>query len=348
MQAHSSRKLSLRIFLLLCLIGSCLFLSSTGSSSATPGGSVGQGIDFPSWTTSGYTSPTSFKALRRLARDHVETVTFVPTWYQAHTGSNTIRPEAGKSASDAALLRAIAYAHSLGLTVDLAPHLDVIDGSWRGYIDPSSSGAWWSNYRRFILHYAHLAKTSGVSIFVVGVELKDMTSTTADTAHWTALISRIRRSVSSRTRLTYAANWGEYEQVGFWPSLDYIGVDAYFPLPASGSNPSAQELEKAWQPTIQQLQTLSDAESLPVLFTEIGYAPVSGAYQDPWQSQSGTDYQAQETAYRAASCVISQNASWLQGEWWWEWPADQGAITTDPFALRAGLPAESVLANPGC
>ena len=46
-------------------------------------------------------------------------------------------------------------------------------------------------------------------------------------------------------KLTYAENWDCYADVPFWSDLDYIGMDAYFPI-AEGSNPSEQELEEGW------------------------------------------------------------------------------------------------------
>lgn len=43
------------------------------------------------------------------------------------------------------------------------------------------------------------------------------------------LIRQIRRVYHGP--LTYAANWsGEYKQIRFWDALDYVGIQAYFPL----------------------------------------------------------------------------------------------------------------------
>jgi hypothetical protein len=46
-------------------------------------------------------------------------------------------------------------------------------------------------------------------------------------------------------KLTYAANWDKYDQVSFWDELDFIEIQAYFPLTAQTS-PTAEEIKKGW------------------------------------------------------------------------------------------------------
>ena len=38
----------------------------------------------------------------------------------------------------------------------------------------------------------------------------------------------------------------EVQNVKWWEALDYIGVDAYYPLPTASENPSVDDLEAAW------------------------------------------------------------------------------------------------------
>jgi hypothetical protein len=308
-------------------------------SSATT--TINSGVDFPSWTTNGFSSAFAFASLKRLAAEHVRWVTFVPTWYQAHGDSNAIHPQAGKSAADGSLIAAMVYARHLGLRVALKPHVDVIDGSWRGYIAPESKSAWFSSYTGFIEHYASLARAHGATILVIGCELKNMTG--ADhTGNWEKVIKSVRYTTGRSIKLTYASNWDETQQIGFWPELDYIGVDAYFPLqPATA--PTVSQLTTAWAEPLTALHSLSQSTGRPVLFTELGYTPTASNYQNPSQLQTGSDYAAQKIAYQAANCAVAENNSWLKGVWYWEDPADKGAVSTDPFALRPGLPVDQVL-----
>ena len=153
----------------------------------------------------------------------------------------------------------------------LKPHVDVLDGSFRGDIQPSDRAAWFSSYGRFIGHYADIAAGSEASVFSVGTELKSLSG---ETEAWNAVIESVRSRFGGE--LTYAANWDEVFQVQFWDRLDLIGVDAYFPLSQEGEVPTAESLASAWQPNVDGLESLSEQWGMPVLLTEIGYPSQKG------------------------------------------------------------------------
>jgi hypothetical protein len=110
----------------------------------------------------------------------------------------------------------------------------------------------WS-YRRFILHYAHLAMAAGgVDAFIIGSELRGLTwvrdsaSSYPFVAGLVALAADVKAVLGSGTKVTYAADWSEYfghqpadgsGDVHFhldplWssPDIDAIGIDVYWPL----------------------------------------------------------------------------------------------------------------------
>jgi hypothetical protein len=110
----------------------------------------------------------------------------------------------------------------------------------------------WS-FRRFILHHAWLAKAAGgVSAFVIGSELRGLTTVRAAAGSYpfvaalVQLATDVRTVLGSSTRITYAADWSEYfghqpadgsGDVTFhldplWssPAIDAIGIDVYWPL----------------------------------------------------------------------------------------------------------------------
>src|SRR6185437_14398256 len=91
-------------------------------------------------------------------------------------------------------------------------------------------------------HYADLAGQGGATMLVIGTELKTM-SGSAYTSRWEQIVASVRRRFAGR--LTYAANWNEYQQVRFWGDLDYIGVDAYYPLSELPA-PTVSQLLSAW------------------------------------------------------------------------------------------------------
>lgn len=118
---------------------------------------------------------------------------------------------------------------------------------------PSYSGpAEWS-YRRFILHHAKLAALAGgVDVFVIGSEMRTLTTARDGAASYPAvaalcdLAADVRGMLGSETKLSYAANWSEYgghqPQDGsgdvffhldpLWAddNIDAVGIDFYPPL----------------------------------------------------------------------------------------------------------------------
>ena len=141
-----------------------------------------------------------------------------------------------------------ALAKGQGIKTLLKPHIWVRN-SWPGAIEMNSENewrAWFRHYENFIMPYALLADSVGIEIFCIGTELHK----TVDRPEWKQLIKRIRSVYSGK--LTYAANFsGEFEDVPFWNELDYIGVQAYFPL-VSTKEPSLKELEDGWEEPIDR------------------------------------------------------------------------------------------------
>ncbi|MFC7290881.1 baseplate multidomain protein megatron [Hirschia litorea] len=113
------------------------------------------------------------------------------------------------------------------------------------------SDAW--RYRRFILHYADLARRAGgVDAFLIGAEMVGLTrvrsarGTYPATNHWISLAEQVRLMVGASCKISYAADWTEYgayvPQDGrndtdfplddLWasPDIDFIGVDWYPPM----------------------------------------------------------------------------------------------------------------------
>ncbi|MEQ1615452.1 MAG: glycoside hydrolase/phage tail family protein, partial [Hyphomicrobiaceae bacterium] len=115
-----------------------------------------------------------------------------------------------------------------------------------------SGPAEWS-YRRFILHYAWLAKAAGnLSTFLIGSELRGLTTlrSNASTFPFVAALQQLAADVKTllgpTVKVTYAADWSEYfghqptDGTGdvyfhldpLWAStaIDAIGIDLYWPL----------------------------------------------------------------------------------------------------------------------
>lgn len=108
--------------------------------------------------------------------------------------------------------------------------------------------------------------------------------------HWAAAIAAVREVY--RGRLTYAANFDRYREVGFWDRLDLIGINAYYPLRGlHETRPTDDdllaELTAGWRAVFDEIQSFQRAEKLrdrPVVFTELGYADRANSTVHPWAS----------------------------------------------------------------
>ena len=114
-----------------------------------------------------------------------------------------------------------------------------------------SGPAEWS-YRRMVLHQAYLAKAAGgVDAFVIGTELRGLTSARDGAASYPFVAALIALAADVKTvlpsaKVTYAADWSEYfghqpaDGTGdvyfnldpLWASaaIDAVGIDVYWPL----------------------------------------------------------------------------------------------------------------------
>jgi|GEM_PF-1725450 len=179
---------------------------------------------------------------------------------------------------------------------------------------------------------------------------------------WRALIADVRSVYDGR--LTLAANFDNYQEVGFWDSLDLMGVNAYFPLRKTLDEPlTADGLERSWE---QVLATIGDFKlehelDLPVLFTELGYTQRSGSTVAPW-SQTGIvplwspletsllvwskqelAPQERAMAVRALASVWRRNRSLLAGVLYWKLSSRRELGRYEPFMLYIGPDAADPL-----
>lgn len=337
----SKQKLSIiQNSLILCFLGSIFFGLAQGAEPFFQ-----KGICYVSWEKERYCSIYSDKSLGMLAQTGAEWVAIVTTYYQDKFNSKEIFPM-GKTPSDESLVHAIKQAHQLGLKVMLKPHLDLIresDGLWRGDIGFQSESdwqEWFRQYLKFILHYARLAQETKVELYCIGTEL---CFASTQTKFWEReIIPKVRKAYSGK--LIYAANWDEYKNIRFWNSLDYIGIDAYFPLQQKG-NPQYQEIKNSWTEWAQEIGIWQSKIKKPVIFTEIGYRSCDFAAAKPWENSYSArpNLEIQADCYRAAFEVVS-NLSWCKGIYWWYWKATPfvGGLNNRDFTPQ-NKPAESIL-----
>lgn len=220
--------------------------------------------------------------------------------------------------SEVGTLMCIRMAKNAGLKVMLKPHVWVQGQGWPGKFEPKSERAWkaWENtYREYILAFARLADSSDVDLFCVGTEYRIAIDKRPD--FWKKLIKEVKEVYSGP--VTYAANWDNFQKVTFWEELDYIGVDAYFPL-LDDPLPAVEDIKKKWKPVEDELGALSKKTDRPILFTEYGYMSVEYTNSGHWKHGDTVkvSMQAQANAYRGLFESIWQQ-DWMAGGFFWKW-----------------------------
>jgi len=246
-------------------------------------------------------------------------------------------------------------AKAVGIKTILKPHIWLNDrsGKWRGEIKMNSEAdwkKWFEEYTSFIMHYAKLAEQEKIEMLCIGTELHQ---TCIDReADWRLLISKIRKVYSGA--LTYAANFSdEYEDVLFWDELDYIGIQAYFPL-VSNEEPSLAEIKKGWKSPIKELSKFSAKFNKPILFTEIGYKSTLDAGIEPWiwPSREGLEERknkhSEETQAKLYEALFSEvwNEPWLAGIHIWKWfPHNNSTSRTAQQEYNIGFTPQNKMAE---
>ena len=131
------------------------------------------------------------------------------------------------------------------IKVMLKPQIWIWQGEFTGKMRMESEENWKileETYTDFILTYAKVAEETNAEIFCIGTELEAFVKERP--VYWENLIKKIKSIYKGK--LTYAANWDEYTRTPFWKQLDYIGVDAYFPL-SEEKSPTQQQIQEGWQ-----------------------------------------------------------------------------------------------------
>ena len=149
---------------------------------------------------------------------------------------------------------------------------------------------------------------------MIGTELR---KTEGEEARWRKIIRAVRSETD--VPLTYAANWDDYERVGFWDALDVIGIQAYFPL-TEETDTSAEAIASGWARWMKKLERFSRSQKKPILFTELGYNRSYDAPVRPWDYHTDGEgaREVQERCLRIALRSIESEPSVL-GAFLWKW-----------------------------
>ena len=229
----------------------------------------------------------------------------------------------------------------------LKPQIWVWNGEFTGTITMNSEADWIGleeSYSAFILDYAQVAQDLNAEIYCIGTELELFVKNRPE--YWKGLIKEVRKVYSGK--LTYAANWNEYKMTSFWSDLDFIGIDAYFPL-SDNKTPTLEECLAGWKKHKPTIKSYSDKYKKPILFTEFGYRSVDYAAKKPWvysREMTEVNHDAQVNAIKALFQTF-WDEPWFSGGFAWKWfhkHDTAGGLENNQFTPQ-NKPVEAIYRN---
>ncbi|WP_035695400.1 glycoside hydrolase family 113 [Christiangramia portivictoriae] len=230
------------------------------------------------------------------------------------------------------------------LKIMVKPQIWIRNGGFTGDLQFETEVDWKQfedSYAEFILLYAEISEELDVELLCIGTELFNFVSNRP--AFWNRLISEVRAIYSGQ--ITYAENWDKFDQTTIWNELDYIGVDAYFPISTEAS-PETDQIKKGWEPHLNSLETVSEKFSKQIIFTEFGYRSIDFTLKTPWNSERehpGLNFNLQANAYRVIFDQI-WSKDWFAGGFLWKWHQETGSggLENSRFTPQ-NKPAEKVI-----
>ncbi|WP_445710083.1 glycoside hydrolase family 113 [Flavobacterium sp.] len=231
------------------------------------------------------------------------------------------------------------------ISVMLKPQIWIPNG-FTGHIKMNSEQEWISlekNYEKFILLYAQIAEEQQIELLCIGTELNTFVINRPE--YWHQLIVKIKALYKGK--LTYAENWDTFETVSFFKNIDYIGIDAYFPL-SKEKTPSISEIEQQWMQHKNKIENLAKELNKKVLFTEFGYQSIDYTTKEPWDfSQKKTlNLKAQSNALQALFNTFWKE-DWFAGGFLWKWFDDYenvGGLEDTDYTVQ-NKPAFQIIQN---
>jgi hypothetical protein len=315
-----------------CAAGSFCISSARADRPALRGVTVGP-IESSQQPGRGYGTVYSAALLDELVRLGVNAISITPFGriWSLHSTEILMDFEAPYPDNRAAVSEMIRQAKARGLQVLVIPHLWVESGGWRGEIDPGSDERWAAyqeSYRRFVLAWARDAQRAGADALSIGVECKSWSGRFGE--YWSALIAELRTAFHGK--LTYSANWDEAEDVGFWDQLDWIGVNAFYPL-AAHDDASDEEYRQGAGAALDRLGGLARTLQKPVVLIEIGYTTRKNAAVQPWlwpdDMQNVIVDEREQARALAALAGAAASREFVHGLYVWRYYADLDDVSQE-------------------
>ena len=284
--------------------------------------------------------------LRPVQRIHPNWIAFMPFAFVQKEGNQLLfnSPRQWRGERVEGIRESVELARKLDLKVCLKLHVWSHYIPYTGDFELKTEEDWQEfekSYTEYCMLYARLAEALDVELFCIGVEWRNFVRLRPE--YWKGLIREVRAVYSGR--VTYAANWDDYDDVPFWRELDVIGIDGYFPLSAEVV-PDSCDLVSHWDVHMNEMAKVVRKENKSILFLEYGYRSMEYNTKTPWDWSSNhpVSMEAQSNAYKALFNSLWQQ-DWFEGGFLWKWyhnDAGSGGPSNNRFTPQ-NKPVEKVI-----
>lgn len=227
-------------------------------------------------------------------------LTFVPVFSQKNRNDPNINLDENYpgAPSEKDLIRMTRIARSKGLRVVIKPWIcyykpktgDGVVGEWSGYIS-CDRPAWFANYGRSIMRLAEISNAHGVSVLVIGNELKQAFKQPWQIKEWIKIVTAIKNRFPA-LKLTYSPHTVNIRTFAdevkpllfkFLKSLDFVAVNIWpDQVESKTAVPSVNDYRKGIEVWLRYTKELSEQTGRPILITEYGGKSRTAMKTDYW------------------------------------------------------------------
>lgn len=304
------------MYRLLILISLCSCVGLSKKTETTPPKERIQGVSFV-----GTSHPAEISDFQHLATIGSNYITLMPFAYGSE-GNSELKFNGNDwqwwGESVQGIESCIQMASEQGIQCMIKPHIWFHHGFYTGHFELSEETDWIifeQSYTEYVMEYAQLSAKYNLPILCIGTELDKWVQLRPQ--YWLQLIKDIRQGYHGK--LTYASNWDNSSNLQIWSQLDFVGIDAYYPV-CDMRTPDENSLRNGWRQILDAISIWQMQIKKPIIFTEWGYQCMDFCAREPWNYELNEESNelAQANCYRVLLEECEKH-DWFSGGFVWKW-----------------------------
>jgi len=218
------------------------------------------------------------------------------------------KPNSSGTPTDRSIIELCTLLTRRGIEVTLYPNMLIKDTEMHlqgemSFQNEDDIKAFFEDYEKFIMHYAALEYkgkrlSDNINAIIIASDMKLLTDYKNQQNEYVAvnqlikLAAMVRNEVGSRVKISYAANWSEYHRTNYdWYNLDalwsdrnidFVGINAYFPL----TDDSSSEREASPE-TVAQGWKNQEVDQDLISRPEIAIKNIEAWWKNPHENPNG-------------------------------------------------------------